>query len=194
MGAGFAALLATPLLNGIVVAQLLVLTRSMNTARQFDVAATYALLTVLVLTASDAFSAALHSVLPLAAEYSRLRLVVVVVIIGTLAQLSQIVVQRTWPLLAMHMPQLARRLALNCVVLTVLLKNAALGPTVVAAALHGLGAGLGFALLLVLAAGLRERSVQAVVPAALRGTPIALVTLTILTLALAGLVGARLHA
>ncbi|MDD9816907.1 MAG: NADH:quinone oxidoreductase [Gammaproteobacteria bacterium] len=51
----------------------------------------------------------------------------------------------------------------------------------------GLGYGLGFALVLLLFAGLRERATETDLPAPFRGLPISLITLGLLSMALSGL-------
>jgi electron transport complex protein RnfA len=55
--------------------------------------------------------------------------------------------------------------------------------------LFGFGAALGFGLVLVLFAALRERLESAPVPAAFKGAPIALVTAGLMALAFAGFTG-----
>ena len=77
----------------------------------------------------------------------------------------------------------------NCAVLGVPLLNAQQGHSFAEALLFGLGSALGFSLVLVLFAALRERLEGADVPAPFRGAPIALVTAGLMSLAFAGFAG-----
>ena len=56
-------------------------------------------------------------------------------------------------------------------------------------ALYGFGAGIGFSLVLVLFAGIRERLAVADVPESFRGAPIGLITAGIMSLAFLGFTG-----
>ena len=192
MSAGFAALFASPLADGIVLAQLLVLYRYLNTARQLTVAAMHSTLTIIVLCSAGAIADACNALFPglmPAAPYSRwLQLFMLAAMIALLAQCSALVLRRTQPLLALHMPNHAGILAMNCLVLLVLLHNTAFGPDFAAMLQHAFGASFGFALLLMLFAGLRPRIDTDAVPRLLRGLPVATLTLALLVLALAGFV------
>ena len=197
LSAGCAALFATPFANGIVVAQLLILTRSLRTARHADVARALAVLTVVVLPLSCAATATFSLWLPNAAPW--LQLVALAAVTTAFAQFAGALLRRTQPLLALHLPLVRGSFlipAATCLVPALLLGTAGTGPTVSAAALQGLGAGLGFAVLLCLFAGLRERDRAAAgtrsaalsSTAALHGLPRDFLTLVLLTVALGGFV------
>ena len=198
LSAGCAALFATPFANGIVVAQLLILTRSLRTARHADVARALAVLTVVVLPFSCAATATFSMWLPNAAPW--LQLVALAAVTTAFAQFAGALLRRTQPLLALHLAPLVRGSLLipaaTCLVPALLLGTAGTGPTVSAAALQGLGAGLGFAVLLCLFADLRERDRAAAgtrsaalsSTAALHGLPRDFLTLVLLTVALGGFV------
>jgi len=61
--------------------------------------------------------------------------------------------------------------------------------TFLASALYGLGAALGFALVLILFAGLRERTEMSPVPELFKGSPLALITAGMMSLAFMGFAG-----
>jgi electron transport complex protein RnfA len=63
----------------------------------------------------------------------------------------------------------------------------------VASLLHGFGAGAGFALALVIFAGLRERLALAEVPKVFEGAPIGFITAGVLSLAFMGFAGLGGH-
>jgi len=74
-------------------------------------------------------------------------------------------------------------------VLGTALLNTQQGNGLVASMLYGAGSALGFTLVILLFAGLRERIALANVPAAFAGAPIALITAGLLSLAFMGFAG-----
>ncbi|MDI6936597.1 Rnf-Nqr domain containing protein, partial [Serratia sp. Se-PFBMAAmG] len=77
----------------------------------------------------------------------------------------------------------------NCAVLGVPLLSVYLNHTFMDAAVYGFSASLGFSLVMVLFAGMRERLVLANVPAPFKGNSIALVTAGLMALAFMGFTG-----
>ena len=106
-----------------------------------------------------------------------------IVAIGVAVKLTDILIRRFSPLLQRVLGLYIPLVATNCAVLGLALINATASRSFVAALFYGAGAALGFALALVLFAGLRERLVYADVPVAFRGASIAFVTAGIVALA-----------
>jgi len=77
----------------------------------------------------------------------------------------------------------------NCAVLGVTLLTAGTSGSLAGALALGLGAGLGYSLVLLLIAGLGPRLARDQAPAALRGPPLTLITLGIMSLAVLGFAG-----
>ena len=77
----------------------------------------------------------------------------------------------------------------NCAVLGVALLNINLAHNLVQSVIYGFGASLGFALVLVLFASLRERLAGADIPLPFRGASIALITAGLMSLAFMGFAG-----
>jgi electron transport complex protein RnfA len=98
-------------------------------------------------------------------------------------------VRRRQPLLFEVLGLQLPLVAANCAVLGVTLLNLAETRSFIESALYGLGTSAGFALALVLFAGLRERIVAADVPAPFRGPAILLVTAALMALAFLGFAG-----
>jgi electron transport complex protein RnfA len=110
-------------------------------------------------------------------------------VIAAVVQATEAVIQKTSPLLYQVLGIYLPLITTNCAVLGVPLLNVALGHDLLASLLFGAGSALGFTLAMVLFAGLRERLECADVPVAFRGTPIALVTAGLMSLAFMGFAG-----
>lgn len=177
------------LVNNFVLAQFLGLCPFMGVTRRFEPAMAMGLATAFVLTTSAAASHLLyHAVLePLELEF--LRIVAFIVVIASVVQLTERVLKSTSPLLhdvlGLYLPLITS----NCAVLAVALLAVGQNLTFLETVVYGLGAALGFSLVMVLFAALRERLDHAPVPAAFRGVPVALVTAGILSLSFMGFAG-----
>ncbi len=91
----------------------------------------------------------------------------------------------TFRLLGIFLPLITT----NCAVLGVALLNVNLAHNLTESVIYGFGASLGFSLVLVLFAALRERLVAADVPITFRGSSIALITAGLMSLAFMGFAG-----
>ena len=177
------------LVNNFVLTQFLGLCPFVGTSRRFEAAAGMAFATLFVLTlASGASWAAWHWLLePLGLGY--LRTLVFVLLIAAVVQGTEMIVRATSPLLHELLGVFLPLITTNCAVLGVALLNLERRHGFVESLVFGASAAAGFGLALLLFAGLRERMETADVPAAFRGTPIALVTAGLMALAFMGFNG-----
>ena len=177
------------LVNNFVLTQFLGLCPFVGTSRRFEAAAGMAFATLFVLTlASGASWAAWHWLLePLGLGY--LRTLVFVLLIAAVVQGTEMIVRATSPLLHELLGVFLPLITTNCAVLGVALLNLERRHGFVESLVFGASAAAGFGLALLLFAGLRERMDTADVPAAFRGTPIALVTAGLMALAFMGFNG-----
>ena len=177
------------LVNNFVLTQFLGLCPFVGVSQRFEAAAGMALATLFVLTvASGASWAAWHWLLePLGLGY--LRTLVFVLLIAAVVQGAEMIVRATSPLLHELLGVFLPLITTNCAVLGVALINLERQHGFVESLIFGAAAAAGFGLALLLFAGLRERMDTTDVPAAFRGTPIALVTAGLMALAFIGFSG-----
>ena len=118
-----------------------------------------------------------------------LRTISFIVAIAVLVGLTEMFIAKTSPLLHRLLGIYLPLITTNCAVLGVALLNANQEHSLLASAVYGLGAALGFTLVLILFAAIRERLEAADVPLPFRGTPIALISAGILAIAFMGFGG-----
>jgi electron transport complex protein RnfA len=182
-------LIGALLVNNFVLAQFLGLCPFIGASGQYDTAAAMGLATTFVLTLSAIASYLIyHSVLaPLGLEY--LKIIVFIVVIAGMVQFTELYLKSASPLLhqllGLYLPLITSNCAVLGVALLALQREMSFGQTVVFA----VGAALGFTLVMVIFASIRERIIHARVPAAFQGTPITLITAGILSLAFMGFAG-----
>ncbi len=182
-------LVATVLINNVVLVQFLGLCPFLGVSRALPAAVGMAGATGFVLVLATAVSYIIeHAVLiPYQLEY--LRTLAFILTIAATVQATEIVMARLSPLLYNGLGLYLPLITTNCAVLGVALLSSAKAESFVAALVYGFGTALGFGLVLCLFAALREHQDEDRVPETWRGSPIALVTAGIMSLAFLGFVG-----
>ena len=148
-----------------------------------------ALATTFVLTIASGLSYLVDQYLLMPTGTQHLRLLSFILIIAGSVQFTEIFVRRTSPLLHQVLGIFLPLITTNCAVLGVALLNVQQSESLVQALAYGLGAGLGFSLVIALFAGLRERTADAQVPTPFRGAALALVTAAFMALGFMGFAG-----
>ena len=182
-------ILGAVLVNNVVLVRILGLCPFMGVSRKLETAAGMGAATTFVLTLGCGTSYLVdHYVLmPAGVEY--LRTLAFIVIIAAIVQVTELVIQKTSPVLHQVLGIYLPLITTNCAVLGVPLINVALHHDLLESLLFGFGSSVGFSLALVLFAGIRERLDGADVPVAFRGTAIAMVTAGLMSLAFMGFAG-----
>ena len=180
-------LLAAAIVNNFVLVQFLGLCPFTGTSKRLETAIPLALATCFVISVAVVLTHVLQSYVLKPLDLGYLRLVVFILAIATTVQLTERYVKLTNPvlhqLLGIYLPLITS----NCAILGVVLIVAEM--PFAEAVMTGLGAALGFTLVLVIFASLRERLERKAIPESFRGTPIAFVTAGILALAFTGFKG-----
>ena len=182
-------LIGAVLVHNFVLVQFLGLCPFMGVSRKVETSAGMAFATTFVLTLSSvvAYIADSYLLAPLGLQY--LRTITFILVIAGVVQFVEMVIHKTSPLLHEVLGIYLPLITTNCAVLGVALLNVRELHSFMESALYGFGAGLGFSLVLVLFAGIRERLAVAEVPESFQGAPIGLVTAGIMSLAFMGFTG-----
>jgi electron transport complex protein RnfA len=185
----FLVLIATVLVNNFVLVRFLGLCPLMGVSRKLETAMGMGLATTFVLTLSSVCSYLANEYLlaPLGLEY--LRTITFILVIAAVVQFTEMVVHKSSPLLYQVLGIYLPLITTNCAVLGVALLNTRQGHGFLMSAVYGFGAALGFSLVLVLFAAIRERVAAADVPTPFRGHAIALVTAGLMSIAFMGFSG-----
>ncbi len=182
-------LIGTVFVNNIVLVKFLGLCPFMGVSRKVETAIGMSAATTFVLTLSAVLSYLINSwiLAPLDLEY--LRTIAFIIAIAAVVNFTEMVVHKTSPLLYNVLGIFLPLITTNCAVLGVALINVQEQNSFIESIVYGFGAALGFSLVLILFAALRERINVADVPAPLQGSAIGLVTAGLMSLAFMGLGG-----
>jgi electron transport complex protein RnfA len=184
-----AILLTTLFVNNFVLVQFLGLCPFMGTSRKLESAIGMATATTFVLTLGSALSFLVNDYLlvPLQLEY--LRILAFIFIIAVVVQFTEILIRKTQPMLYQVLGLFIPLITTNCAVLGVALMNIRHANNFLESVTYGLGAALGFSLVLVLFACIREQLEGADIPGPFKGTAISMITAGIMSLAFMGFTG-----
>ena len=182
-------LIGTVFVNNIVLVKFLGLCPFMGVSRKVETAIGMSAATTFVLTLSAILSYMINSwiLAPLGLEF--LRTIAFIIAIAAVVNFTELVVHKTSPLLYNVLGIFLPLITNNCAVLGVALINVQEANSFMESAIYGFGAALGFSLVLVLFAAMRERINVADVPAPFQGAAIGLVTAGLMSLAFMGLGG-----
>ena len=182
-------LVSTVLVNNFVLVQFLGLCPFMSVSRKLETAIGMSMATTFVLTLSSISSYLVNEyiLLPLGLEY--LRIIAFILVIAAVVQFTEMVVHKTSPLLYQVLGIFLPLITTNCAVLGVALLNVQKQHSFLESAIYGFGAAIGFSLVLILFAAMRERIAAADVPKPFRGAAIALITAGLMSMAFMGFSG-----
>ncbi|MCC5796784.1 MAG: electron transport complex subunit RsxA [Methylophaga sp.] len=182
-------LISTILVNNIVLVKFLGLCPFMGVSRKLETAMGMALATTFVLTLSSISSYLINEFLlsPLGIEF--LRTISFIFVIAVVVQFTEMVVHKTSPMLYQVLGIFLPLITTNCAVLGVALLNVQEQHGFLESAIYGFGAAIGFSLVLVIFAAMRERLAAADVPTPFQGAAIGLVTAGLMSMAFMGFAG-----
>ncbi len=181
--------LGTALVNNVVLVKFLGLCPFMGVSNKLDTALGMGLATTFVLTLAAALSWLLEHYVLAPFEITFLRILGFILVIAAVVQFTELVIRKTSPILYQLLGIFLPLITTNCAVLGVALLNVQEAYTFTESLFFGFGAALGFTLVMVIFAGLRERLALMSIPDSFTGTPIAFITAGILSLAFMGFAG-----
>jgi Na+-translocating ferredoxin:NAD+ oxidoreductase subunit A len=185
----FLLFIATLLVNNFVLVKFLGLCPFMGVSNKLDAATGMSMATTFVLTLASVLSYLIDTWLLQPFELMYLRTLFFILIIAATVQFTEMVVQKTSPVLHRTLGVYLPLITSNCAVLGVALLNVNQQHNLVQSAVFGLGAALGFSLILIVFSAMRERLAAADVPAPFRGAAISMITAGLMSLAFLGFTG-----
>ncbi|HEY9100384.1 MAG TPA: electron transport complex subunit RsxA [Thiobacillus sp.] len=181
-------LISTVFVNNIVMAKILGLCPFMGVSRKLETAIGMGLATTFVLTLASGASYLINEYL-LGTELFYLRTLSFIVVIAGIVQFTEMFIHKTSPMLYQVLGIYLPLITTNCAVLGIPLLNVQAQHNLIESLFFGAGGAIGFTLVLVLFAGIRERLDTCDVPAPFKGTSIAMITAGLMSLAFMGFSG-----
>ncbi len=193
----FTIIISTVFIHNYVLSQILGICPFCGVSKKIDSAIGMGIAVVFVMGMASfiTYLAYKYILLPYDIEY--LRTLTFILIIASLVQLVEMIIEKTSPPLYQALGIFLPLITTNCAILGVTVLNiesgfitAELG--LLKTVVQGIGAGIGFTLALLLMAGIRERLEAADVPEHLKGLPITFIVAGLLALAFLGFAGMKI--
>ena len=185
----FAIIIGAIFVNNVVFAQFLGICPFLGVSSKVDTSLGMgaAVTFVMALAAVVAWSIQTFILVPLQIEY--MQTIVFILVIAALVQMVEIVLKKVSPSLYQALGIFLPLITTNCAVLGVAILMIQKEFNLLQSFTYSVATAVGFAMALVIFAGIRERLELDGVPSALKGNPIALITAAILAMAFMGFSG-----
>ena len=178
--------------NNIVLSQFLGICPFLGVSKKIQTSLGMGMAVAFVLTVATVVTFILQKCVldPLGLQY--LQTIAFILVIASLVQMVEIVLKKVSPALYQSLGIFLPLITTNCAVLGVAILVIQKDFTLVESIVYALSTAVGFALALVVFAGIREQLAYANIPKGMRGMPIVLVTAGLLSLAFMGFSGVDL--
>ncbi|OFZ67325.1 MAG: electron transport complex subunit RsxA [Betaproteobacteria bacterium RBG_16_56_24] len=181
-------LIGAVFVNNIVMVKILGLCPFMGVSRKLETALGMGAATTFVLTLASGSSYLINQYL-LGPELAYLTTLSFIVVIAGIVQFTEMVIRKTSPVLYQVLGIYLPLITTNCAVLGIPLLNVQAKHNFMESIFFGMGGALGFTLVMVLFAAMRERLEGADVPGIFKGSAIAMVTAGLMSLSFMGFSG-----
>ncbi len=188
----FAMAIAAIFVQNFVLARFLGLCPYIGVSKKLDSALGMGMAVIFVMTMASTFTWLIQTYLLIPLKLEFLQTIAFILTIASLVQLVEMVIQKIAPALYKALGVFLPLITTNCAVLGVAILNINENYNFIEAILNGLFAGLGFTLVLVLMAGIRERLERAELPHSMKGMPIAMIVAGSMALAFLGFSGLKI--
>ncbi len=180
--------LSAILINNFVLSRFLGICPFLGVSKKVDTAVGMSIAVIFVMILASIITWLLN-ILLVSLGLSFFTTIVFILIIATLVQFVEIVLKKTSPALYEALGIFLPLITTNCAILGLALLNVQQNYTLIETIVNSAGAGLGFALALILFSTIRERMELSDIPAPFKGTASALITAGLLSMAFMGFQG-----
>lgn len=178
--------------NNIVFAQFLGICPFLGVSKRLSSAVGMGMAVTFVMAIATAVTYILQMYVLDPLGVSFLQTIAFILVIAALVQVLEIIMKKTMPVLYQALGVFLPLITTNCAVLGVAIQVIQKNMTIAESLVHSVSTALGFTLALIIFAGIREQLALSKVPAAMKGTPIALITAGILAMAFMGFAGIKI--
>ncbi len=181
--------IGSALVNNVVLSQFLGICPFLGVSKKVDTAAGMGGAVVFVITIASLVTSLIYKfiLMPLGFEY--LQTIVFILIIAALVQFVEMFLKKAMPPLYQSLGVYLPLITTNCAVLGVALTNVQKEYSVLQGVINGIGTSVGFLIAIVIMAGIREKIEYNDISESFQGTPIVLVTATLMAIAFCGFSG-----
>ena len=177
------------LINNVILSQFLGICPFLGVSKKVSTAAGMGGAVIFVMTIASAVTSGIYYfvLVPLNLDY--LNTIVFILVIAALVQFVEMFLKKAIPTLYQALGVYLPLITTNCAVLGIAIKNVQDEMNILESVLNGMFSAVGFAIAIIIMAGIREKIESNDVPESFKGAPIVLITAGLMSIAFMGLQG-----
>ncbi len=182
-------IIGSSIVNNVVLSQFLGLCPFLGVSKKTDTAVGMGGAVIFVMTISSLVASLIYKFILVPAGFEYLQTIVFILVIAALVQFVEMFLKKKVPSLYKSLGVYLPLITTNCAVLGVALKNVTNEYNILESTVNGVATAIGFAIALVIMAGIREKIEFNDIPKPFRGSAIVLITAGLMAMAFFGFSG-----
>lgn len=180
------------LINNVVLSQFLGLCPFLGVSKKIKTAAGMGAAVIFVITIASAVTSLIYDGILIKLDLDYMKTIVFILVIAALVQLVEMVLKKISPALYSALGVYLPLITTNCAVLGIALTNVQNGYGLLSSVVNGFATAAGFAISIIILAGIRERMEHSDIPKAFQGMPIVLIAAGLMAIAFSGFAGLQI--
>lgn len=181
--------IGSAIVNNVVLSQFLGICPFLGVSKKVETASGMGGAVIFVITIASFFTSLIYKFILLPLNISYLQTIVFILVIAALVQFVEMFLKKSMPSLYNALGVYLPLITINCAVLGVALTNVQNEYSILEGVINGIGTSVGFAIAIVIMAGIREKIEYNDVSESFQGTPIVLLTAALMSIAFFGFSG-----
>lgn len=182
-------LVAGAFVNNVVLSQFLGICSFLGISNKIKTATGMGFAVIFVITMASAIASAIYKAILRPLDLDYLQTIVFIMVIACLVQFVEMVIKKFSPTLYNALGVYLPLITTNCAVLGVALINVQEDYDILTSIVNGFGTSVGYTIAIILLAGIRERMEFNKISKSFKGSPIVLITATLMAMAFYGFAG-----
>ena len=177
------------IVNNVVLSQFLGICPFLGVSKKVETASGMGGAVIFVITIASFFTSLIYKFILVPLNISYLQTIVFILVIAALVQFVEMFLKKSMPSLYNALGVYLPLITTNCAVLGVALTNVQKEYGILTGVVNGIGTSVGFAIAIVIMAGIREKIEYNDISESFQGTPIVLITAALMSIAFFGFSG-----
>lgn len=181
--------IGSAIVNNVVLSQFLGICPFLGVSKKVETASGMGGAVIFVITIASFFTSLIYKFILVPLNISYLQTIVFILVIAALVQFVEMFLKKAMPSLYNALGVYLPLITTNCAVLGVALTNVQKDYSILEGVVYGVGTSVGFAIAIIIMAGIREKIEYNDVSESFQGTPIVLITAALMSIAFFGFSG-----
>lgn len=181
--------IGSAIVNNVVLSQFLGICPFLGVSKKVETASGMGGAVIFVITIASFFTSLIYKFILVPLNIAYLQTIVFILVIAALVQFVEMFLKKAMPSLYNALGVYLPLITTNCAVLGVALTNVQKEYGILTGVVNGIGTSLGFAIAIVIMAGIREKIEYNDISESFQGTPIVLITAALMSIAFFGFSG-----